>query len=342
MLADIVRIHPWRNHILTASLTGADLRRILDATDLIVAARDEHLSAHKVRLNVSSRVPLDAARVYTVAFGDYTQNVTKVLQDIPASSTPHRIDSALADYLRKHKRITAGKAGIVVAEIPSNWQPTLLYVNCERASGPIVIDGKGDDAAWAKITPITDFRLWKTFGKPTEKTTFRICYDDQNIYALFECDDKDVFALYDTRDANLWESDVVELFFQPSDDSPIYYEFEVAPNNAVFDARMVNTGSGGFRRWAAWNCDIRTATHIQGTLDHWEDRDTGYTVEIAIPISTFKEVIGDAPLKGQVWKFAAVRVDLSVTLANEERSSTANVPDGDIHKKDGYSTLVFR
>jgi len=37
------------------------------------------------------------------------------------------------------------------------------------------------------------------------------------------------FALYDQRDANLWESDVVELFFQPSEDSPLYYEFEVAP-----------------------------------------------------------------------------------------------------------------
>jgi 2',3'-cyclic-nucleotide 2'-phosphodiesterase (5'-nucleotidase family) len=341
-LADTVRIHPWRNHVVTAKLTGAELRHILDTSDLLVAARGEQSSERKVRLNVISRVPLDDARVYTVALGDYARNSTKALQDIAVSPTPYRVDAVLAEYLRKYKRITSGRTGIVVSRVPGNGAPAILYANCERASGPIVIDGKGDDAAWAKIAPITDFRLWKTFGKPTEGTTFRICYDDTNIYALFECADLDVFALYDTRDANLWESDVVELFLQPSDDRPIYYEFEVAPNNAVFDARMVNTGSGGFRRWAAWNCDIRTATQIQGTLNHWEDRDTGYTVEIAIPISAFKEVVGDAPLKGQGWRFAAVRADLSATLENEERSSTANVPDGDIHRKDGYSALIFR
>ncbi len=233
--------------------------------------------------------------------------------------------------------VTSGRTGSA-----ENGAPPILFVNCERASGPIVIDGKCDDAAWAHVAPITDFRLWKTFGKPTEKTTFRICYDDTNLYALFECADPDVFALYDARDAYLWESDVVELFLKPSDDNPIYYEFEVAPNNAVFDARMVNTGSGGFRRWASWNCDVRTAAQIEGTLNNWKDRDTGYTVEIAIPLGVFKEVIGDLPLKGQVWKLAAVRADLSTTLENEERSSTANVPEGDIHKKDGYANLIFR
>lgn len=222
-----------------------------------------------------------------------------------------------------------------------NAEPPLLEFPCVRAASPIIVDGKADEEAWTKAAPITEFRLLKTFGKPTEKTSVRFCYDDENLYALFECDDKDVFTLYDQRDANLWESDAVELFFKPDANNPIYYEFEVAPNNAVFDARMVNTGSGGFKRWAAWDCAIRTATHIRGTLNQWTDRDKGYTVEIAIPLKAFGEVIGDKPLKGQTWKFAAVRVDLSVTLTAEERSATANVPDGDLHQKEGYFSLTF-
>ncbi|MDQ1255412.1 MAG: hypothetical protein QG656_1, partial [Candidatus Hydrogenedentes bacterium] len=36
-----------------------------------------------------------------------------------------------------------------------------------------------------------------------------------------------------------------------------------------------------------------------------------------------------------------LRVDLSVTLDKAQRSATANIPDGDMHRKDGYFTLTF-
>jgi len=235
----------------------------------------------------------------------------------------------------------AAAAILSVQSLAAPQAPPLQHFACTRAQGPIAVDGKGDESAWSRVEPITEFRLWKTFGKPTESTAVKLCYDDMHLYVLFECSDQDVFALYDTRDAYLWESDAVEMFFQPDEKNPMYFEFEIAPNNAVFDAKMINTGSGGFKRWASWNCDIRTATKIRGTLNHWEDRDEGYTVEAAIPLSIFRDVIGDKPLAGQTWRFAAVRVDFSVTLAAEERSSTANVPQ-DIHQKNGYATLAFR
>ncbi|MCI0479640.1 carbohydrate-binding family 9-like protein, partial [Candidatus Uhrbacteria bacterium] len=162
------------------------------------------------------------------------------------------------------------------------------------------------------------------------------------LYALFDCSDPDVYVLHEERDGNIWESDAVELFFWPDPSNPIYYEFEVGPTNAVFDARMVNSGSGGFQRWARWNSKIETAVEVRGTVNLWRDRDEGYTVEIAIPIMAFEDVNGKRPLAGQTWKFAAVRVDLSVTLKAEERSSTAIVPEGDIHQKDGYGDLTFQ
>ena len=225
----------------------------------------------------------------------------------------------------------------VAVQIP----PPAGHFTCQRASSPVVIDGRADEAAWQRVDPITDFRLWRTYEPPTETTSVKLCYDDTCLYALFECADPDVFALYDQRDARLWESDVVELFFQPNPADPTYYEFEFAPNNTVFDARMLNTGSGGFRRWAAWNCGVRTAAAVRGTINDPADRDVGYTIEVAIPLEAFGDGAAVKPLEGRTWKFAAVRVDLSVTLESEERSSTANVPDGDIHQKDGYSTLTF-
>ena len=231
---------------------------------------------------------------------------------------------------------------IVFLSAPAVDMPPLLHFECSRAGDAVVVDGKAEEEAWQEAEPITAFRLWHTLGKPTERTTVRFCYDDAFLYAFYECDDKDLFTLYQARDAKVWESDCIELFLWPDEGNPIYYEFEVAPNNALFDARMVNTGSGGFQRWAQWNCDVRTATQLEGTLNQWRDRDEGYTVEVAIPLAALRETIGDRPLEGQTWRFAAVRADLSVTLTEAERSSTANVPDGDVHRKDGYFTLTFK
>ncbi len=227
---------------------------------------------------------------------------------------------------------------------PSGDEHPLLNLECARAASPITIDGRGDDDTWKGVKPITDFRLWNpALGKPSELTELRLCYNDENVFALFSCADPDIFVINEGRDAMLWESDCVELFFLPDANSPIYYEFEVSPRNDVFDARIVNSGSGGFRRWApAWNCAMRTAATIRGTLNEWRDTDEGYTVEIAIPIKAFEDANGTKPLLGQTWQFAAARMDFSKTLKVEERSSTANVPDMNIHKREGWFTLTFK
>jgi len=231
--------------------------------------------------------------------------------------------------------------GAQAADTPSE-PPPLLQFECRRAPDKIRVDGNGDDKAWQNATPITDFRLWRTFGAPAESTSVRICYDDENLYALFECSDPDVCVLHRGRDVRIWESDCVELFLQPDAANPIYYEFEISPLGDIFDARFVNTGSGGFQRWAQWDCRIRTAVRVDGTVNEWKDKDKGYTVELAIPLEAFAETIEGRPLEGQTWRFAAVRVDVSVTLSQDQRSSTANVPEGDIHSKEGYFALVFR
>ena len=228
-----------------------------------------------------------------------------------------------------------------VAAAAENASP-LLHFECTKTTDSIVIDGKGDDAAWAKVEAIDGFNLWFTLAEPTSKTTVKICYDDDNLYLLFECEDPDVFTLYEARDSWLWESDVVELFAAPKDDSPNYYEFEFSPNGAIFDGRFVNRGSGGFRRWASWDCDLRMKAVVHGTINDWKDRDEGYTVEAAIPREAFEETIGSAPFEGQTWRFAAVRMEYSVTLSKEEGAITARCTDGNFHNRDQWYYLTFK
>jgi len=230
---------------------------------------------------------------------------------------------------------------------------------CVRAEEPIAIDGKMDDAAWQRAEPIIDFVLWWTADAvPTTKTVARLCYDDDHVYAFFVCEDPDLYAKYAKRDGYLWESDAVELFFQPDPACSMYYEIEVAPNEAVLDARLPRVGApGGIDRWSKWNADIELAVRCNGTVNDGDDQDAGYTVELAIPRETFVEVIGDAPLEGQSWRFAVVRMELSTWEENAQlpleeakpgRERMSNVPcdDGNLHAQmlepDGWATLVFK
>ena len=224
---------------------------------------------------------------------------------------------------------------------------------------PIVVDGKMDEAVWEKAEPITDFiRWWTADTKAATRTAARLCSDENYIYAFFECDDPDLFTKYDQRDGYLWESDVVEFFFQPDAECTMYYEIEAAPNGAILDARFPRVGApGGINRWSQWNCNIKIAVQVNGTLNDGKDKDKGYTVEMAIPRETFIEVIGDAPLEGQTWRFAAVRMELStweaeaqlpLFVAKEGRERMSNVPcaDGNLHakilEKNGWATLTFK
>src|SRR5687767_9597333 len=53
-----------------------------------------------------------------------------------------------------------------------------------RLSGPIVLDGKLDDAAWEQIPALPLTMYQPVFrGTPTQRTEIRIAYDDEYFYA---------------------------------------------------------------------------------------------------------------------------------------------------------------
>src|SRR5512147_313540 len=51
-------------------------------------------------------------------------------------------------------------------------------------SGPVTIDGKLDEAAWAAATPISDFTQQEPHEgqAPTQRTTIRVLFDEDALY----------------------------------------------------------------------------------------------------------------------------------------------------------------
>ena len=72
----------------------------------------------------------------------------------------------------------------------------------------------------------------------------------------FDGRDEGVVATYARRDEPLWQEDVFEVFLSPEATPSVYYEFEVNPKGALFDARL--SSPEGRRETmsadVAWNC----------------------------------------------------------------------------------------
>lgn len=187
---------------------------------------------------------------------------------------------------------------------------------CWKTADPIVIDGLGDDAAWEQAPAVS---MWdvsyiddpRPHSQPTE---VRMLWDDDNLYFYFLATDPDVWSVLTERDANLWEDEVVEIFFDPMGEQMDYAEFEVNPLNTVLD--LLVTRSPSRKSYFNWNAEVYTATHVEGTINNHEDTDQYWSMEMALPweglINDISDVVGTRslpPQNGDMWRFNFYRYE---------------------------------
>lgn len=218
---------------------------------------------------------------------------------------------------------------------------------CQWADGAITIDGKADEKNWRTAEVIDHFYLpWlQDKSRPAKTATkARLLWDREYLYFFAEMEDGDLFANIKENDGRLWENDVFELFFKPADDKPGYYEFQVNPAGAVLDMFIPRRGSGEYARYhndGPFHIDSKVA--LNGTLNKWSDKDSGWSVEGRIPWGDFLRS-GGRPKVDEIWKFALCRYDYSVDFEGPELSTCAPMSSKtrpDFHAWEDYARLKF-
>ena len=88
------------------------------------------------------------------------------------------------------------------------------------------------------------------------RTALRVGRRGDSLCVRFDGHDDGVVATYTERDAPLWREDVFEIFLAPEDPPRTYFEFEVNPLGALFDARVEspNLRREGMRVATEWDC----------------------------------------------------------------------------------------
>jgi hypothetical protein len=157
-----------------------------------------------------------------------------------------------------------------------------------RAPSPPVIDGVIEEGEWRDAAVAENFIQYEPRrGQPSEvKTQALVLYDAGHLYVAFRAwDPQPPTAQLTRRDANLLGDDAVIVVLDSHNDRRSAYYFMTNALGTQTDGRVANDGRTVDRTW-----DARWQSAAQRT-------EFGWTVEMAIPLTSIKYVAG----KGVTW-----------------------------------------
>lgn len=182
-----------------------------------------------------------------------------------------------------------------------------------RTRGPIAVDGRLEEADW-KAAPRSPRFSDLVRGAPgIHDTRAAVLWDETHLYVAYWVEEPFVEGTLTERDSLIYTNNDVELFVAGRD---AYYELEINSLGTIYEVFFVweeayeksgysrvpeldrqVEGARAFRgvgfkhhprgpRIGFWRWDLpglRTAVHVDGSVNDNSDRDRGWTVEIAIP-----------------------------------------------------------
>lgn len=229
----------------------------------------------------------------------------------------------------------AGLLDLTAMIAPGRYPEPVARYTCRRATGPIQIDGRLDEADWKAAEPSTPFIDIVTGEPAWFDTRVRLLWDDECLYFGFTADETDVWATLTERDSKIWFDNDLEIFVAGKD---AYYEFEINAHNTIYEVfwiwkdmyrpgspynvpewdpagknLMVIDGIGGHvhprgTRYGFLDWDfpgLRHAVHVDGTINKRDDRDRGWSAEIALPwkgLSWLADGRSLPPKDGDEWR----------------------------------------
>lgn len=198
----------------------------------------------------------------------------------------------------------------------------------------MTIDGKLDEPSWKAATYSPRFVDILTGAPVIHDTRAAVLWDDQYLYVSYRVEEPFVHATFTNHNDLIYMGNDVECFIAGPD---AYYELEINAFNTCYEvffawndtfelsglakypefqgAKLVPFNGVGFtnhpRGGRVGNFDhalpgLKTAVHIDGTVNDDTDRDRGWTVELAFPWQSLKWLATDGrslpPKHGDVWR----------------------------------------
>ncbi|MCA9058308.1 MAG: carbohydrate-binding family 9-like protein [Planctomycetaceae bacterium] len=195
-------------------------------------------------------------------------------------------------------------ATVVVAQ--ENTLPQITVRACED----FAVTGRGDSQEWDKADWVELNR--RPRGKLDYTARFRMLYSQTGVYVLFDGSDKKLTATMQEDFLDLWNEDVFECFFWPSEDHPVYFEYEISPLGYELPILVPNL-DGRFLGWRPWHYEgtrrVQKKVSATGGTNASMADVTGWRAEVYIPYELLRPLHNVPPKSGTKWRANFYRVD---------------------------------
>lgn len=216
--------------------------------------------------------------------------------------------------------LLSGMTGVGYTQDPGI--PTPKQYVAYKTTESIVIDGKADEASWHKAPWSDDFIDIEGVMTPVYKTNIKMLWDERYLYFFARIEEPHVWATLKERDTVIFYNNDFEIFIDPDGDTHNYMEFEMNALNTIWDLFLTKPYRDFGKVLNRWDIKgIKTAVHVEGTLNHPHDVDSGWCVEIAMPWSSITEAANSRTIPvGQFWRINFSRVNWQYEIANDTYS----------------------
>jgi hypothetical protein len=261
-------------------------------------------------------------------------------------------------------------------QAPLDGLPPVREYRCLRARGRMTIDGRLDEPAWQAASWSDPFGAIATGERVERETRIALLWDDRCLYAAYRVEDPDIRATMTGFHDHVYMNDEdVELFVEGDG---FYYELGVNAINTVYEIKWTwvqplverrdfalleqllatpnylyflaregeRMGRHGDLDWQLPG--LEHAVHVDGTLNRPEVRDTGWTVELAIPWASLAPVMGGRrgpPEPGDSLRITAYRAHHDRTGGDRGHAATGwawSITGNDnIHVPERWNRVVF-
>ena len=144
-------------------------------------------------------------------------------------------------------------------------------------------------------------------------------WDDEYFYVGAELNEPHLWATLTEHDSVIFQDHDFEVFIDPNGDNHEYYEFEINALGTGWDLllpRPYKDGGSAVHNWEIPG--LKSAVHLDGSLNDPTDTDRGWSVELAFPWRVLKELARrDTPPKdGDQWRVNFSRVEWSLRVVD--------------------------
>lgn len=205
---------------------------------------------------------------------------------------------------------------MVVIEVTAQKTPR-TYV-AHKAIDDIIVDGRADEAAWKNVQWTDDFIDIEGYKTPKYRTRLKMIWDDVYLYFFAEMHEPHVWGTLKKRDTVIFYNNDFEIFIDPDGNTHDYMEFEINALNTIWDLWLTKPYRNRPKVIDGWDIHgLKTAVHIDGSLNNSNDVDKGWSVEIAMPWEALLEANANKEIPiNRFWRINFSRVNWDFDLVD--------------------------